>query len=509
MAGPCPWGKPCAEGPTLAAVDLGSNSFHLVVARDTGHDPQALDRLKEPVRLAAGLGADRVLSQEAIARAVQCLERFGQRLRGLSADRVRAVGTSTLRRALNIAEFLPQFEAALGHAIEIVPGPEEARLIYLGVAHSIDDEPGRRLVVDIGGGSTECILGEGFTPLSLDSLAMGCVDWTRRFFVGGAVSRAAMRAAITAARQELEPVQHRYGAGPDVTCYGSSGTIQAVAELLTTVGDGRARDAAITVRGLEQLQRKLTTAGHISRLELPGLRADRALVLPGGVAILTALMESFQIKRLRPASGALREGVLYDLMGRLEHADVRDRAVRALAERHQVDREQAARVETTVTALLEQVRGPWQLTEDTAMLAWAARLHELGHVVSRQGHHKHGAYLALHTDLAGFSKDDQGLLADLIRLHRKRIANYLRDVPAPRLQRTLRLAILLRLATVLHRSRLPEPSPPVKLYLVGETITVALPGAWLDRHPLTIADLESEAIELAEMGITLRCRRAP
>jgi exopolyphosphatase/guanosine-5'-triphosphate,3'-diphosphate pyrophosphatase len=486
----------------LAAVDLGSNSFHAIVARVVQGELLVVDRLRDTVRLAAGLSPDLKLSDEVTSRALECLAKFGQALATVPPGGVRAVGTSTLRRASNASAFLEEARRTLGHPIEIISGREEARLLYLGVAHSISDDAGRRLVVDIGGGSTECILGERFEPLVTDSLEMGCVAYTTRFFPDGEIKASALRTARTAARRELQPIERRYRTLGWDTCVGASGTIGAIAAILNETGWSK---GGITLAGLQKLEKALLTAGKSSKLDLPGLRADRALVLPAGVAILGAVFEGLEIEHMASASGALREGVLYDLLGRIRHEDVRDRTVQRMAERWHADLEQAARVERTASALLRQVAQPWQLEESHArqLLGWAARLHEIGLQVAYSGYHKHGAYLAAHADMPGFSRDEQLLLADLIRAQRRKLTGLVRDLPPDRAERTLRLALLLRLAVLLNRSRSSRALPPLGLTVDKARLVLTLPARWLEEHPLTDADLQAEGQELGDAGVKL------
>jgi len=370
------------EPESVAAVDFGSNSFHLLVARVTNGVPTIVDRLREPIQLASGLDDEGRLTRRARQRALECIERFGQRLRNLAPHRVRAVGTSALREAKNAREFLAEAERALGHPIEVVAGREEARLIYLGVSHNLKDEPGRRLVVDIGGGSTECILGERFEPLLVDSLEMGCIGFSRRYFPGGAIRRRRYDEAVLAARLEVRGAAARFRELGWQGAVGSSGTISAVEQALR--GSGWS-DGGITARGLGRLVDRIVDLGHVDRLDLPGLKEERRPVLPGGLAILQAVFEGFGLDRMETSYGALREGVLFDLLGRLQHEDARDRTIRAFEERYHADRAQAERVEKAALAFLEQVAGTWKLDreEGARFLSWAARLHEIG---AERGH---------------------------------------------------------------------------------------------------------------------------
>ena len=488
---------------SLAAVDLGSNSFHMVVARVVHGQPHILDRLRERVVLASGLTKEKRLSEDVQAVALECLERFGQRIRDMPRGSVRAVGTNALRQARNAREFLGRARKALGHPIEVISGHEEARLIYLGVAHTLADTGGRRLVVDIGGGSTECIIGERFEPLQVDSLYMGCVTWSRRFFSSGAIDRDRFRRAQIAAMLEFQPILRRYRALGWQECAGSSGTILACAEVLRQNGWA---EGGITPKGLRRLRKALVAAGHADELRLPGLDPDRATSFAGGVAILLAAAESLGVDRMRPSTGALREGLLYDLLGRIGNEDVRVRTIRAFARRYHVDVEHAARVERTALDGFAQVAEAWALDEEArSYLSWAAQLHEIGLDVSYGGYHKHGAYLAANADMPGFSREDQEILAALIRFHRRKLgAAPFPDVPKGAARTVTRLGMLLRLAVVLHRSRTQQPLPPLRLQASEPGLAIAFPKGWLERHALTRTDLEEEAAFLREAGLALQ-----
>ncbi|MBX3469783.1 MAG: exopolyphosphatase [Planctomycetes bacterium] len=487
-----------------AAVDLGSNSFHMVIARVEQHDLRIVDRIKEPVQLAAGFDGKNNLTEEAQARAISCLTRFGQRLRDMHPDLVRAVGTNTMRKAKNARAFLARAQKALGRRIEVISGREEARLIYLGVSHTVPDAPGRRLVIDIGGGSTECILGERFDTLQADSMHMGCVSWSLRFFGDGKLRREAFRQAEIAAQLELQTIARRYRALSWETCFGSSGTIEAVVDILRAAG--LCEPGVITHAGLRKLRKAMVTAGQVSKLDLPTLSPSRAAVLAGGVAILLGAFESLGVERMQPCSGALREGLLYDLLGRIRHEDVRDRTIRRLVERYGVDLEQAARVERTALYGLKQVAAAWQLEAAPLrhVLEWAARLHELGLAISYSSYHRHGAYLITHSDMPGFSNDDKLLLAALVLAHRRKVSRgmFPEDMPVGATT-ALRLAVILRLAVLLNRSRSPRPLPTFALTADKDRLRLELPASWLEEHPLTLADLEEERPTLAAVGVEL------
>jgi exopolyphosphatase / guanosine-5'-triphosphate,3'-diphosphate pyrophosphatase len=495
-----------AAAQTLAALDLGSNSFHMVVAQVVDGLPRVVDRLRERVVLAAGFDKDDRLDEATQARALACLERFGQRLRTIEPDQVRAVGTNALRRAHNARELLKRGQAALGHPIEVISGQEEARLIYLGVAHDLADDGGRRLVVDIGGGSTECIVGEGFATLQVDSLFMGCVASTLAWFPGGQLKKQAFARAEMAARLEIEPIERRYRSLAWTQAVGSSGTILSIEEVLR--GNGWAR-GGITRKGLERLKTELLRAKRIKDVRIEGLKEERAEVLPGGLAILLALFEGFGIQRMGVSQGALREGLLYDMLGRIRHEDVREQTIRGFVERFHVDAEHVAAVERTALAMLEQVEKAWELEgeEERRLLVWAARLHEIGVTLSYTGYHKHGAYLVAHSDMRGFSRPDQQRLAALIRNHRRRITDeHQEDLPGALRTATRRLTLLLRLAVRLNRARTGRAATQPRLTAKDRGLALAFPHGWLDARPMTRADLEEEAAYFEEAGYRLEVR---
>ena len=491
-----------AETQTVAAVDLGSNSFHMIVARVVHGQLHVMDRLQETVRLGAGLDANNRLLKDAQGRALDCLERFGERLRGMHAGAVRAVGTNTLRRARNTQKFLRRAQAALGHPIEVISGREEARLIYQGVARELADE-GARLVLDVGGGSTELILGVRAEPKLMESLYMGCVSLSREYFPKGRITQKAMRRAETAARLELTPVEAQFRQGWQ-RAYGSSGTIRAIGAVAQA--NGWATGDEITPLVLERLREALLETGDVMALDLPGLSADRAPVLPGGVAILRAAFEALGIERLYVASAALREGLLYDLIGRLRHEDAREQTLRALSARYHVDEAQAARVERTARACFEQAARRWRLApEDAATLSVAARLHEIGLAIAHSGYHKHGAYLARYSDLPGFSSTEQQRLALLIRAHRRKfpVAEFA-ALPNGQARQARLLAVLLRLAVLLHRGRQDTLLPAFQLKVGKRSMAIRFPRGWLSKNPLTRADLALEADYLRTARMRLR-----
>lgn len=488
----------------IAAVDLGSNSFHMVIAQMHAGGFKLIDRLREPVRLADGLDKARTLGAEVQERALLCLGRFGQRLAGLPAGNVRIVGTNTLRSAKNAADFLERAEHALGYPIEIISGIEEARLIYSGVAHSLaSDGDSNRLVVDIGGGSTEMIIGRGFAPILMESLYMGCVTHTGRFFPDGRITASCIDRALLEARVELEPKIETYREEGWASAIGASGTVLAINRILAVNGWGK---DGITLAGLRRLIDAMLKAGSVDLLRLEGLSRERAAILPGGAMILFAVIEGLGIDRMLVSDGALREGLLYDLVGRHHRGDVREASVDTLASHYHVDPEHAARVEDTALKCLAQIARDWKLDEkaDGPWLRWAARLHEIGLDIAHSHYQKHGAYVIAHADLAGFSFQQQQLLASLVLAHRRKFpARAFKELKSLWGKQAERLALLLRLAAVLHRSRGAAPLPEFALAGDKRRLSLRLPAGWLDAHPLTRTDLEREAQYLAQIDVTL------
>lgn len=488
----------------VAAVDLGSNSFHMVVARLDNDQLVMVDRLREPVRLGEGLMPDKSLDAAVGERALDCLSRFGQRLRGLPSKSVRAVGTNTMRQIGDGGAFLRAAEKALGHPIEIISGNEEARLVYLGVAHGLAAGDDKRLVIDIGGGSTELILGEGMSPGSRDSLYMGCVSMSKLMFSDGRITEDAMNSAMLRAALEIRPVKQQYRAGNWQVAVGSSGTIRAIRNVVKA---NEWSDEGITAASLKKLRKQLIGFGHVDEIKLEGLSDERRPVFAGGVAVLSALFEALEIDKLMVSDLALREGLLYELVGYIQHHDIRDRTVDSLCQRFGVDQDQGQRVEMTATALLSQVARDWELTnsDNAAILSWACRLHELGLTLSHSGFHKHGAYILANADMPGFSRQQQAKLAALVRCHRRKFnLSIFKELPSYMQQSAQRLCVLLRLAVLLHRGRSRDNKPMLYLDVKDHKVRVTFPDHWLEAHPLTRVELEREAEYLAAAGFKLK-----
>jgi exopolyphosphatase / guanosine-5'-triphosphate,3'-diphosphate pyrophosphatase len=488
----------------LAAVDLGSNSFHMVVAQYRDGQLVVIDRLREMVQLGAGLDEDGRLDKDAAARALACLKRFGQRISDMHADTVRVVGTSALRRARRKQGFLERARDALGHPVEIIAGREEARLIYSGVSQSLPQEPGNRLVVDIGGGSTELIVGRGAEPLELESVNLGCVGMSARFFDDGKLSAKRFERAMLMGKQQLEPVQAAFLKRGWDSAAGSSGSVRSVLEACREI-DPKA--TTITRAGLDAIIERLCEAGRTDAIALEAVTFERRNVFAGGVAILAAVFSQLKIAQMRWSEGAMREGLLYDMIGRYTDEDARERTVKSMQLRYHVNLAQAARVEQTALRLLAQVQESWQLQEPLAeqALAWACRLHEIGLDVAHSGYHRHGAYLLENADMPGFAREEQVLLARLVGVHRRKLLlEGMEDLIPPWDSRGLYLILILRLAVLLHRDRSETPIPEITLVGRPRTLELRFRVRSFRDHPLTAADLNDEIDYLRAQGLRLR-----
>jgi len=482
---------------TVAAVDLGSNSFRLQVGRVVDNQIYTLDSLKESVRLASGLTSDKRLDPGSQARALEALRRFGERLGGLDKGAVRAVATNTLRVAKNAEEFLPLAEEALGFPIEIIAGREEARLIYIGASHSLPMSAQKRLVVDIGGGSTEFIIGKRHDPLLMESLYMGCVSYTLRFFPDRKIDRKRLREAQIAAAKEIELIAHDYRRMGWKEAIGSSGSARAIADILEMNRLNPNGESGISRSGLDKLCSMLVKAGSAEALDIPGIKSDRLPVLPGGIAIMAAIFEELGIEHMTYADGALRLGVLYDLLGRFHHHDMRDSTVVQFIRRYQVEADQAERVETTALSALTQLAEGSPSEEDVQFLSWATRLHEIGISVAHNAYHKHGAYILTYADMPGFSKKDQVRLAMLVLGHRGKLEK-LGAIAA--VDSAWRLIFCLRLAVLLHRTRDDRVLPAWRATATANGFQLDLPAEWLQANPWTAAALAEEAAVWKQIG---------
>lgn len=476
----------------LAAVDMGSNSFRLEIGElPRGGRYKRIDYLKETVRLGGGLDENGLLTEEAVLRGLDCLARFAQRLKGFAPHQVRAVATQTLREAKNRDAFLVRAQAALGYPIEVISGREEARLIYAGVAR-LQPSDRSRLVIDIGGRSTEMILGQGRHPKRAESFQVGSVSLSMKYFGDGRFTEAAFRAAQVAAGAELEEALEPFARTHWTEALGSSGTVGAVAQLLAT--NGVSRDGSVTPDGLRWCMEQCLIAGHQDDIALPGLKPERRAVLGGGLSILYTLAMHFGIDKLQPTRGALRQGVIFDLDERLDaarsarHQDMRDASVRELQHRFGVDDAQAERVQGMA---LQLYRDAWPEAdlETVRELGWAAALHEIGMMVSHHDHHRHSAYLLAHVDAPGFSQSQQRRLGELVLGQR----GGLRKLEATLTQENFAWQVLcLRLAAILCHARIDVLHGIVGLNRSGRSALLGLQPGWTETHPRTLHLLNEE-----------------
>ncbi len=476
----------------FAAVDLGSNSFHLIVARYSHGQLLVVDRLREMVQLRMGLDKKRRLSSEARDRALACLLRFGERLRDIPSSQVRVVGTNTLRKLRDRGVFLTEAEAALGHSIDIISGIEEARLVYLGALSSLPLEDARSLVVDIGGGSTELVVGKGSHPQALESLEMGCVSYSRKYFPKGKMSRWRFRRARLAARQELTPIVRKMAKHEWTDAIGTSGTARAIADIEQILSPG---SQGVSLSGMRALMKHCAQLGNTDQLDFPELSPERAAVLPGGLAILVEVCKRFGIENMSIAEGALREGILYDLIGRYADEDARVASVRSMSARYHVDEEQAERVAETALKLFDQIADDAGLHgyDYRKLLEWAARLHEVGLDIAHARYNHHGSYLVRHTDMPGFTRREQLILSVLVGQHRRKIrSEAFKELPKANRKPLLLLVAVLRLAVLLNRSRGNDSLPDFKLAWSKDQLLLNYPRGWLRDNPLSRADLSEE-----------------
>ena len=493
------------DGSTLAALDLGSNSFHLVLARKIKGELSLLKRMGEKVQLAAGLDDQGYLSEEAQERGLECLQRMAPFVQGLDESQVRVVGTNALRAAHNSHEFIQRAQELLNIPIEVIAGREEARLIYAGVIHTSPKVGGRRLVVDIGGGSTEFIAGEDNEPHLLESLHMGCVSYTQRFFSDGKLTEKNYQQARLAALSELLHIQKSFLGHGWQQAQGSSGTLKTLSLVA-----GKGEYAPLTPKNLHEMEKELLKNKSADHWTAYGMKADRARVIAAGLAITSAFFEALQIQEMYFAEGALREGVLYELAGTGTDLDIRERTIKSLQDRFQADPVQSDLVNQAALHALQQVASAWGLTHPRwqSKLGWAAQLHEIGLSVAHTQYHKHGAYLLHYADLAGFTRQQQSVLAVLVRSHRRKFPASEFKSFSPEYQLKLqRLARILRLAVLLHHSRPDAPLTNFHLEVNNssskETLTLQFPEGWLEQQPLLLTDLEQEAKWQAAVGFEL------
>ncbi len=490
--------------PLFAAIDLGSNSFHMLVVRHIDGSVQTMAKIKRKVRLAAGLDEHNALSLEAMQRGWDCLSLFAERLQDIPKENIRIVGTATLRTATNVDVFLEKANQILGHDINVISGEEEAATIYKGVAHTSGGS-GRRLVVDIGGASTELIIGESFEAKALTSLKMGCVTWLENYFKDRQLSAQNFDAAIEGAKQTLTPILERYSElGWDV-CVGASGTVQALQEIMLAQG----MDEVITHAKLKRLQKQAMLADHLEELEIEGLTLERALVFPSGLSILIAVFELLNIDAMTLAGGALREGLAYEMVDELRQEDIRARTIHSVQSRYQLDSQYGHQVATLARQLLDQAGGSqWVAEPQGAMLLESvAQMHEIGLTIDFKKGGEHSAYLLQHLDLPGFTRAQKFFIGELARRYREQLTSLpeqhaLSGNSAKRVLRLLRLAVLLT-----HR-RNPELAPQATLTAEGDKLSLTIDAKWLAANPLTAAELEIESHRQSDIGwpLTIHAR---
>ncbi len=494
--------------PVYAAIDLGSNSFHMMVAELEGNSIRKIDSLRMPTRLGAGLDENKRLKPDTEKMALDALSQYAERLKDVPKKNIRMVGTNTLRRATNRDDFMREALRILGLPIEIISGREEARLIYSAVSHTFPDADRQRLVMDIGGGSTELVVGKGFEPLLMESVNMGCVSYSANFLSGSdAISAQSMKQATVAAELELQPLKVAYKDCGWDEVIGCSGTIKAAARMLAELG---ITDGAITYEGLKRLIKEIVKAGNVHNLKLDSVSESRTQVIAGGLAVLRAIMKTLDIEVMQASPVALREGLIFEMSGRNEHIDIQSLTVANLTQRYSIDERQATRVEVTAGKLFHHVAKTWNLDPDIdlPLLNWASKLHELGMGVAHTQYHKHGAYILENSDLLGFTLAEQKALALLVRFHRRKIDNSTFDgLPAEERDRLLRLLGLLRLAALLHRGRNDDTLDEVSVRIKEGQITVVAPQSWLDSHPLTYAELQAEEERLMHVDIRLKAEK--
>tara|TARA_R110002126_G_scaffold42002_8_gene121821 strand:- start:1265 stop:2755 length:1491 start_codon:yes stop_codon:yes gene_type:complete len=487
----------------MAAVDLGSNSFHMVIARVNDGALQLLHREKQKVQLAEGLNDDLVLSEEAIERGLQVLAQFADTLQPFAPNAVRVIATYTLRRARNAATFLRRAKVVFPFPIEVISGQEEARFIYQGVAH-FEHYSAKRLVIDIGGGSTEFAIGEGLQPLRLSSRNMGCVSYGQSHFAQGKISPRRFERAILQAEQELEPIVSSFRNAGWQQAVGTSGTVKTIKDVIAGLGWN---SNSLRLNDLTALKRHVLQFQHASELDLSGLTDDRKLLLCPGLAILIGAFNMLQIDEMVYVDAALREGVLYEMSDRLQHHDIREHTISSMMRRYSVDDAQTQRVQQTAHILFQQVQQAWQLTDDDGLLlSFACRVFEIGLHINSSGIQKHSAYILLNANLPGFNQEQQQLLACLVRFHRRKIrADEIPIFSLYQLPQVIHLLVLLRLAVLLNQKRRDDFVPEFVATASSQHLELTMPAEWLTQQSVLSADLQLEQKALKKIAFRLDC----
>lgn len=484
--------------PMLATVDLGSNSFRLQIAQNNNGQPQIIENIKQMVRLAGGLDSNKMLNQEAQERALLCLAQFGERLRGFQPEQVRAVATNTFRVAKNIQEFLPKAEAALGFPIEVIAGREEARLIYTGVVHTYPNNGQKMLIIDIGGGSTEFIIGSDLHPILTESLPLGCVTYSMRFFQNK-ISEKDFQAAINAARAEIQRISKLYKREYWDITLGTSGSAKSIANVIATE---KLSENGMTLNAMKKLAQRIIAEGSVKKAKLEGLKPERMEVFAGGLAVMMAAFEELEIKQMAFTEAALRDGLFFDFIERQLDSDMREETALQFQQRYHVGKSQALRVEKLAHQFLSHLSKTFTVQEFeywSNYLRWAAMLHEIGLDIAHTAYHKHTAYILAQADMSGFSRAEQELLATITLAQRGDLKKMVQTQAKPMLWNAI---LALRLAVLFCRARLPFELPDNTMlsYTEPNIFTLKISKNWLENNLLTSSALESEAQQWQNIG---------
>ncbi len=488
------------SSPLYAVIDLGSNSFHMLITRQLANSVQVVDKVKRKVRLASGLDADNQLSKQAMARGLECLSFFAERLQDIPTSNIRIVATATLRLAKNSAEFISQANQILANQITLLSGEQEAQYIYQGVAHT-NCSANKRLVIDIGGASTELIVGEGVNAKQVTSLDIGCVTFNNQFFTDGLLTESNFELAISAAKEKLKPLIKPYSAIGWQTVLGGSGTMQALAEILMH----HHQPTLIRAEFLQQVKQQLIACQSISQINIAGLSSERTPVIASGLAILIAIFDSFNIALLQLSSGALREGLLYEMLPHNAKVNIRQRTINSLMQRFHVDCHHAKNVKNQTVNLFNCFKDTWQLIDDNnyQLLLASCQLHEIGLLLEFKHHQRHSAYIIENAELPGFDQTDKQLLKALVLLYKGDIQPALLKQATSNRQNAQYLLAILRLAVILCRRRKDDVLPTYKAWVTDSTIHLVLPQSWLNRHPLICDELTQENKHLSVFNLSL------
>jgi exopolyphosphatase/guanosine-5'-triphosphate,3'-diphosphate pyrophosphatase len=491
--------------PLYAVIDLGSNSFHMLITRQLANSVQVVNKVKRKVRLASGLNSQNLLSQTAIARGLECLSFFAERLQDIPQENVRIVATAALRLATNRDEFLSKANEILGQKISLLTGKQEAENIFLGVAHTSCGAK-KRFVIDIGGASTELILGDGFVTQHVESLNIGCVTFNHHYFSDGKLTTGNFSRAISAAKEVIKPfVEHYKNTGWKIVLSGS-GTMQA----LTEIQNFTHQNSGIDFTFLQQFQQTLINCKTINTINIQGLTSERSPVIASGLAILMAIFESFSIGKIQLSSGALREGLLYSMLPEIMNTTIRQSTINSLTEKFHIDSPHAKRVKKQATSLFYIHKKSWPLDENNglAILCAACELHEVGLLLEFKQHQRHGSYILQHVDLPGFDQAERQLLVALVFLYKGDIdLQLLNNQNALSFEEASYLLVILRLAIILCRRRKDDALPEYKTTIIknngNDIINLCLPKTWLAQHPLIADELMQENSHLTQMNFSL------